>query len=67
MEMLAKRSEPHGIPETFGTVCHNCRHLSCIATRKRTEPWRFFCENDHKRISPHEIRGCDGRDEWKWG
>ena len=65
MEMLAKHHEPHGTPDTVGTICHGCHELSCISTRKRTQPWRYFCEYEHRRIDPSGVDGCERRERWK--
>ena len=61
-ELFAKHHEPHGTAETIGTTCHDCRELSCISTRKRTEPWRYFCEYTHKQIEPDSVDKCERRD-----
>lgn len=53
------KAEPHSTPETARTRCDGCPELSCIAQRKRTEPWRYWCELRRCRVVPREVRKRD--------
>lgn len=52
----AKRPEPHSTPETFGTRCDGCEHLSCIAQEgARVHKWAYYCDRMSKRFSFKEL------------
>ena len=55
----ARHKESHGTVETYGSYCHNCRFLSCIPQRKRTEPYRYFCEVSHKHLGIDGVKDMD--------
>ena len=46
----AKPGEPHKNDYTRGHYCHNCRYLSCIKQKYRTDPWHYFCETSHGHL-----------------
>lgn len=58
----AKRPEPHGTDGIRGLPCCGCRHMSCIATGKRTQPWRYYCDLKRKPVVPGEIGYCEERE-----
>ena len=55
-EKAPYRPEPHSSPETMGTRCHMCPHLSCIEQeRARIHRWAYYCEAMRKRFTFKEL------------
>lgn len=52
----AKRPEPHSTPETMGTRCHMCEHLSCIERpTAKLHRWSYYCELMRKRMEQKDL------------
>ena len=52
----AKRGEPHSTPETRGTRCDGCGHLSCIENdRARVHRWGYYCDALFRRMTLKEL------------
>lgn len=49
------KAEPHATPEIVRTRCFQCPAMSCIEQRKRTEPWRYYCEDMGRRVVPAKV------------
>jgi len=55
-ERSAHHFEPHSSPETMGTRCHMCPHLSCIERENaRIHRWHYYCEKLRKRYTIKEL------------
>lgn len=51
----AIRPEPHSTTETWKTRCDCCPALSCIRQPKRTQPFRYWCEDLRAQVNPRTI------------
>ena len=50
------RREPHSSPETIGTRCHMCEHLSCIEREKaKLHRWHYYCHLLRRRFTFKEL------------
>ena len=55
-DKAVRRPEPHSSPETMGTRCDMCPHLSCIEKEKaRIHKWAYYCEAMHRRFGFKEL------------
>lgn len=52
----ALHPEPHYTPETLGTRCDNCPHLSCIPQEgARIHKWAYYCGRLRKRFTYKQL------------
>ena len=50
------RRELHSCPETMGTRCDGCLHLSCIERpTAKLHRWNYYCDLLHKRMSQKDL------------
>jgi hypothetical protein len=51
-EYPAKHPEPHSTPETAGTRCNMCEHLSCIEQPgAKVHRWAYYCRLLYRRMT----------------
>ena len=55
-DRMAKRREPHSVPESYGTRCDGCQHLSCIE-RKGAKLYRYsyYCEKLRRKMEQKDL------------
>ncbi|MBQ9002150.1 MAG: hypothetical protein IJ087_09885 [Eggerthellaceae bacterium] len=59
----ALRPEPHSSPETRGTRCDNCPHLSCIPQEGAgLHRWMYYCSRLHRRFTFKELYAITKRE-----
>lgn len=55
-ERYARRREPHSSPETMGTRCDNCPHLSCIERpAAKVHRWHYYCQQLRRDMEFKEL------------
>lgn len=58
-----RRPEVHCTPETMGTRCDGCVHLTCIEQeRSRLHPWRYYCERSGRNLEFKDLFAVSKKD-----
>lgn len=58
-----RHPEVHSTPETMGTRCDGCPHLTCIEQeRSKLHPWRYYCEKLSRTFEFKDLFAVGKRD-----